>query len=140
MGVGYYRNITPRITSSYGTPLLKASTTYKISGWGGGSEWPTPVLRAEVTVVVLPPANFKISSSKNSLTATIVDGLSANSDSAVLTITNTSNPARSINVTLGTTLASGISGTPIFSYGGRHYGNSAAISLVAGESKMSVLK
>ena len=134
MGVGYYRMIGVG-AYAYGTKFLTASTTYKVSGWGGGYEWPTPVIRAEVRVVVLPPADFKISSSKNSLTATTVDGLSANSDSATLIINNISNPARSIEVSLSSTLASGFSGVSVFSYGGTDYNNSAAVSLAAGESK-----
>ena len=135
MGDGYYRSIDSGVFSSYGTPFLKASTTYKVSGWGGGSEWPTPVIRAEVTVGVLPPADFKISSSKNKLTATIVEGLSANSDSATLTITNISQPARSINVSLSSALTSGLSGVSVFSYDGIDYNNSVTVSLAAGESK-----
>jgi len=52
-----------------------------------------------------------------------------------LIINNISNPARSIEVSLSSTLASGFSGVSVFSYGGTDYNNSAAVSLAAGESK-----
>ena len=140
-GAGYYRaSASGNSYYSYTTPPLTKDTTYNIAGLdavaydSNGNMLNDKVLRASVTVKVVPKS-FKISSSKNSLTATIVDGLSANSDSAVLTITNTTNPARSINVTLGASLVSGLSGTPVFSYGGTDYNNSAVISLTAGELK-----